>query len=222
MERRSYTWFERRRRSKALELAQHQITKALDTITLLHKSVQNITEAKKEEAMQNIEQLFNVEEEVDKLRREVFKEISSGVALFSDYREDLMHLVKRLDTLADYVKDAARCTRILVDLQIPEELWNKTVHITSTLVKCASTLRNSIENLTQDTTAAMESAKQVEDIESEVDKEYLETKALFVKYAEQMNMGAIVIFNDLVEFIEQAADMCADTADYIVILASRE
>jgi hypothetical protein len=37
-----------------------------------------------------------------------------------------------------------------------------------------------------------------------------------------MNVGAMVIFDDLIEFIEQAADMCADTADYIVILSSRD
>jgi hypothetical protein len=37
-----------------------------------------------------------------------------------------------------------------------------------------------------------------------------------------MNCGAMVIFDDLIEFVEHAADMCADTADYIVILASRE
>jgi uncharacterized protein Yka (UPF0111/DUF47 family) len=36
-----------------------------------------------------------------------------------------------------------------------------------------------------------------------------------------MNPGALVIYDDLIEFIEQAADMCADTADYIVILSSR-
>jgi hypothetical protein len=37
-----------------------------------------------------------------------------------------------------------------------------------------------------------------------------------------VNSGTMVIFDDLVEFIEYAADMCADTADYIVILSSRE
>jgi hypothetical protein len=34
--------------------------------------------------------------------------------------------------------------------------------------------------------------------------------------------GAIVIFDDFIEFIEQAGDMCADTADYIVMLSGRE
>jgi len=32
----------------------------------------------------------------------------------------------------------------------------------------------------------------------------------------------MVIFDDLIEFIEQASDMCADTADYILVLSSRE
>jgi hypothetical protein len=32
----------------------------------------------------------------------------------------------------------------------------------------------------------------------------------------------MVIFDDLIEFIEHAADMCADTADYIAVLSSRE
>ena len=61
-----------------------------------------------------------------------------------------------------------------------------------------------------------------EEIENEIDKNYLKAKSLFIKHAQQMNCGSIVIFNDLVEFIEQAADMCADTADYIVILSSGE
>jgi hypothetical protein len=34
--------------------------------------------------------------------------------------------------------------------------------------------------------------------------------------------GAVIIVNGLNEFIEQAADMCANTADYIIILSSME
>ena len=45
---------------------------------------------------------------------------------------------------------------------------------------------------------------------------------MFVKYGKDMNPGALIIFNDLIEFIEHAADKCADTADYIIILSSRE
>jgi predicted phosphate transport protein (TIGR00153 family) len=222
LEKKSYTWFERRRRTKALDLAQKQITKALDTVTLLHDAVQNMSEAKNKEAMRHVDNIFKTEKEVDKLRTEVFRELSKGAALFAEYREDLMHLVKRLDTLADHVKDGARCVKMLVDAQIPGELWEKTVHMVSTLVECANALRGSIEKIAVDSGAAIKGAKKVEQIEGEIDEEYLETKSLFVKYGDEINSGTMVIFDDLVEFIEHAADMCADTADYIVILASRE
>ncbi len=222
MEKRSYAWFEKRRRTKALDLAQEQITKALDTVTLLHQATQSIADGKKTEALQRIENLFRTEEEVDNLRTEVFKELSKGAALFAEYREDLLHLVKRLDTLADHVKDAARCMEMLADTQLPQELCNSTVHMTSLLVDCAHALRGCIEKLTVSPPEAVEGAKKVEDIEHNIDQDYLKTKASFIKHGEHMNVGAMVIFDDLIEFIEQAADMCADTADYIVILASRE
>jgi predicted phosphate transport protein (TIGR00153 family) len=222
MAKKSYAWFERRRRTKVLDLAQEQITKALDTVTLLHQIIEHISESKKKDAMQRFEQLYKVEKDVDLLRTEVFKELSKGTALFTEHREDLMHLVKRLDTLADYVKDAARCVKMLSDSQIPEELWKQAVHTTSTLVECATALRASIEKISVDPTAALKSAEKVDQIENEIDKDYLQNKSLLIKYSEQTNCGAITIFNDLFEFIEQAADMCADTADYIVILAERD
>jgi hypothetical protein len=222
LEKRSYEWFERRRRTRALDLAHEQITKALDTVTLLHQAFINISEAKRKEAMQQIENIFKVEEDVDKLRKEVFAELSKGAALLADYREDLLHLVKRLDTLADHVKDAARCIEMLADAQIPRELCENALRMTSLLVECAQTLRASIEKITVSSAEALKRAEKVEEIEHEIDNVYLKTKASFVRHSEQINCGVMVIFDDLIEFIEQAADMCADTADYIVVLASRE
>lgn len=222
LEKRSYAWFERRRRSKALDLAQELISKAIDTVTLLHQAIQSISENKKKEAAQRIENLFTAEEEVDRLRTEIFKELSKGAALMADYREDLLHLVKRLDTLADHVKDAARCLQMLSDAKIPKEFCENIVHMTRLLVDCSHALRSSIEKIAVDTAGALAGAKKVEEIEHALDDVYFDTKASFVKYGEQINVGAMVIFDDLVEFIEHAADMCADTADYIVVLSSRE
>ncbi len=222
MEKKSYMWFEKRRRTKGLDLAHAQITKALDTVTLLHQALKNFSEGNKKEARQHIKNLFKVEEEVDELRKEVFKELSVGAALLADYREDLLHLVKRLDTLADHVKDAARCIEMLEETQLPQELCENAVNTTSMLVDCAQALRGSIEKITGNPADALKGAEKVEEIEHKLDELYLKTKALFVKYGDKINCGAMVIFDDLIEFVEQAADMCADTADYIVILASRE
>ena len=194
MAKKSYAWFEKTRRTKLLELAQKQISTALDTVTLLNQAMQEISKAKVKDAKQHIEKLFTVEEEIDHLRTEVFKELSKGAALFADYREDLLHLVKRLDTFADHVKDAARCIVMLGDSKIPDALWTKAVHITSTLVDCATALRSSIENISANPAEAMKGAKKVEEIEAGIDREYLETKSLFIKHSEQMNAGALINF----------------------------
>ncbi|MBS7620611.1 DUF47 family protein [Candidatus Bathyarchaeota archaeon] len=222
MEKDSYAWFEKRRKTKALELARQQITKALDTVNLLHQAVQSLAQGIKKEVAQRIQYLFQMEEEVDKLRREVFKEMSKHTALTADYREDILHLVKRLDTLADHVKDAARCLEILQNTQIPKELIQNTLQMTSTLVECTSALRISIEKISSAPEEAIKHSTKVEGIENEMDKTYINIKKLLIAYGKQMNTGAIIIFDNLIEFIEQAADICADTADYIMTLSSRE
>jgi predicted phosphate transport protein (TIGR00153 family) len=222
MERRSYDWFEKRRRTKGLELAHEQITKAFDTVILLHKATKFFAEGNLDETLKTIQNLYKAEEEVDKLRTDVFTELSKGAALVADYREDLLHLVKRLDTLADHTKDAARCLEMLGNAKIPDELCQKTVYMTSKLVETAQVLRGGIEKISSNPIEAIGEAKRVEAIEHDLDQEYLKAKTLFVKYGCEINCGAMVIFDDLIEFIEHAADMCADTADYIVVLSSRE
>jgi len=222
MEKKSYDWFEQRRKTRGLELAHDQITKAFDTVTWLQKATKSFSEKNFKDTKKYIENLYKAEEEVDLLRTDVFMELSKGAALVADYREDLLHLVKRLDTLADHTKDAARCLEMLGETEIPKELADKTVFMTSKLVETAQTLRGSIEKISSAPNEAIKEAKKVGEIEHYIDAEYLKAKGLFVKYGTSINCGAMVIFDDLIEFIEQAADMCADTADYILVLSSRE
>jgi len=222
LEKKSYDWFEQRRRTRGLELAHEQITKALDTVTWLQKAAKSFSEKNYKEAQKYVQNLYKTEEQVDALRTDTFMELSKGAALVSDYREDLLHVVKRLDTFADHTKDAARCIEMLGETPIPQELADKTVFMTSKLVETAQTLRGSIEKISSAPNEAIREAKRVSEIEHAIDAEYLKSKSLFVKYGADMNCGAMVIFDDLIEFIEQAADMCADTADYILVLSSRE
>ena len=220
MAKKSYTWFEKRRKTDALKIAQDQITKALDTATLLHNAVQNAAEGRKQEAQNCIDKLFTEEEEVDNLRQQAFKELTN-VAVSTEFREDLMHLVKRLDVMADFVKDSARSVAVLLEAEVPKDIWSLNVKVSDALVESATTLRSSIEKLGTDSPKAVELANKVNETEERIDKEYLATKKLFIKYGRQIDAGTLVILNNLIEFMEQAADVCADTADYISTLASQ-
>jgi predicted phosphate transport protein (TIGR00153 family) len=221
VENKSYDWFENKRKTKGLELAHEQIIKAFDTVAWLHKAAKSFSEKNFNDAKKFIVNLYLAEEEVDKLRADTFFELSKGAALVSDYREDLLHVVKRLDTLADYTKDAARCLELLINADVPSEFCQKIVYLTGKLVDTAQMLRSSIEKISSNPSEAIKDAKCVGEIETDIDTGYLVTKGLFVKYGATMNCGAMVILDDLIEFIEHAADMCADTADYIFVLTSR-
>jgi len=209
-------WFAQRRKTKLLELAYRQITLSIDTVTDLDKAMNAVLSNKNEEAKESIERLFVTEVEIDNLRRAVFEEATKG-NLPPKEREDLLHLVKRLDVLADHVKDSARNVLILLDEKVPGEIWSSYTDITEDLVKCATTLRKALEKLGVNPAKAMELAKEVDVIEGRVDDKYLKAKWLLLQQKE-LKTPTIIVLKDLLDLLEQIADTCCDTADYIRVL----
>ena len=210
-------WFAKRRKSKVLEIADRQMTLAIDTVIELEKSINAASDGNKEKAKASFEKLSLIEHEIDELRRIVFEELTRGSLPPKD-REDIMHLVKRLDEMADHVKDASRAVVLLLDAKVVKEMWKQFAETAKDLVACATTLRNAIEKLGTDPPGAMKLAKQIDEIEGRVDEKYLKSKALLLKYSNEMNAATIVILKDLIEEMEHVADACDDTADYVRIL----
>jgi len=210
-------WFERRRKNKVLDIAYRQMTLALDTANDLERAFKSVLDGKGETAKKTIDRLFHVEEEIDALRRRVFEELTKGSLPPKD-REDIMHLVKRLDVMADHVKDSARNILILIGLDIPRELWETYYLMSLDIVECASTLRKSLKMLNENPSEARRISLRVEDSERKVDEKYLEVKRLLLKYGEKINPSILIILRDLVDSMEEVADSCADTADYVRVL----
>jgi len=210
-------WFTRRRKSKVLEIADRQMTLAIDTVIELEKEINAASKGKKEEAKASFEKLSIVEHEIDELRRTIFEELTRG-SLPSKDREDIMHLVKRLDDMADHVKDAARAVLVLLEADVMREMWEHFADTSRELVTCATTLRNAIEKLGTDPPKAMELAKEIDNIEHRVDEKYVEGKALLLKHSNKMDAATILLLKDLIEEMEHVADSCDDTADYVRIL----
>ena len=210
-------WLVKRRRLKVLDLAYRQMTLSIDTVTELERAIAAASKGEKEEAKQCISRLFLVEVEIDDLRRAVFEELTRGSLPPKD-REDIMHLVKRLDVMADCVKDSARNVLILLDADVPHDIWDISLNIARSLVECATTLRMSIERLGDNLAEARSLAIKVDQIEGRVDDQYLEAKKLLLKHCEDVNPAILLILRDLIESMEHVADNCDDTADYVRIL----
>ena len=215
-------WFSKRRKFKVLEMADRQMTLAIDTVIELEKAINAALNGNKEKAIASFNKLSSVEHEIDELRRIVFEELTRG-SLQSKDREDIMHLVKRLDQMADHVKDASRAVILLLETKVPKEMWKQFAQTAKDLVDCAKTLLKAIEKLGTDPPKAMELAKQIDEIEGLVDEKYLKSKELLLKYSNEIDAATILLLKDLIEEMEHVADACDDTADYVRILTvSRE
>lgn len=215
-------WFAKRRKSKVLEIADRQMTLAIETVIELEKSINAALNGNKEKAMDSFKKLSKVEHEIDELRRIVFEELTRGSLLSKD-REDIMHLVKRLDQMADHVKDASRAVILLLEAEVPKEMWKQFSQTAKDLVDIAKTLLKAIDKLGTDPPEAMELAKQIDEIEGVVDEKYLKSKSMLLEFSGKIDAATILLLKDLIEEMEHVADACDDTADYVRILTvSRE
>lgn len=210
-------WFEKRRVNKVLEIAYRQMAVALDTVNDLEKALESAMEGNKKSAETIIARLFKAEEEVDDLRRTVFEELTKGKLSTRD-REDIMNLVKNLDKTADHVKDSARNVLVLLDAEIPKEIWEAYHDMATGIVSTAAVLRESLKSLGEDNSRARAMSERVEEEENKVDKKYLKIKSLLLNYGRKLNPATLILLKDLLDSMEEATDRCADTGDYIRVL----
>jgi uncharacterized protein Yka (UPF0111/DUF47 family) len=216
-------WLENRRRSRTLELAQLQMTRAIETVSEFEIALNAFCEGNYEKANQHLERLFQKEIEVDELRRAVFEEMTRG-ELSLKFREDLKSLVGRLDRMADHVKDSARAVKILIkgEATIPKQMLKINQRIAKNLVECTRYLSQSIDSLGSNPVRAREFTYRVDEYEGIIDEDHLTLKIMFIQTAGAINAPTLVILKDLAEAMERAADMCDDTADYVRTLAIAE
>jgi len=212
-------WFARRRKSKVLELADRQMILATDTVADLQKAVTAASKGDAKEAKTHIERLSKTEHEIDELRRTIFEELTKDTMPPHD-REDIMHLVKRLDEMADHVKDAARSLDLILKAKIVEAFWEPLVAIANKLVDITRILRRAIEALGITPSEARQYAITIDKIEGDIDGLYQRIKELLLEYSKEMTTAALLFLRDLAEEMEHVADSCDDTADYVRILAA--
>jgi len=214
-------WMEKRKRSRTLNLAQQQISLAMSTGGELDAAVKFFSENKRVEMDGAIERLFKQEEEIDLLRRQVLEELAKR-ELPSIYREDLKRLVGYLDEFADQVKDSARGLKVAGWPMFPKEIMDQYLLISRNLVDGVRVLGDCIEALGVNPSEVRLRAEKVCHYEDAIDEGYLNTKILFLKYGDELEAVTLVALRDLLDYMEQASDTCARTADYLRVLAASE
>jgi len=213
-------WFTKRRESIAIKLTQDHAAAVLGTVTELEKAVMAASKGKVAEMKQANQRLFAYEAEADGIQRDVAAELTKGELPAKD-REDLMHLINRLDDVADWAKDASRNLTILLEVKVTKDIWQYIVEMSHTLVESVWVLRRSIDALTKDIAGALEMLAKIDELEHKVDELYFEAKSAFFAHPKELTPPTFIVLRDLVHDMEQVADRCEDTADIIRVIAVR-
>jgi predicted phosphate transport protein (TIGR00153 family) len=212
-------WFEKRRESKAIAIMRRHLATTMSAVEDLEKAIKASVKLNEKEARAAIDRVTSSEKEADSLRRSVMSELAGGEMSPID-REDLMHLMKRVDMVADGCRESTRLLSAIPMNDVPEELREAAVRMVEGARECAAALYKCISRMAEKPEEALKAADDVERLEEKVDDLFENSRRTLGK-AEKLSIGAAVLMNELYESIEMIADWCEDACDQVRIIVVR-
>lgn len=193
-------------------------------LELATRCVEDISEAThralNDEDPSGILELLNERKrEADSYRRSIIYELSRS-ELTAEDKDDLSHLVKRVDMIADYARGAGRILAILPRLErLPIELKSCISDMVELLVKCSQATRRCVETLLEDKEEALRYADRVEEVEEEVDEAYGRCRRLVADSSDNLPAAHLIFLSQFLDALENTADSCEDTVDQVRVIA---
>lgn len=214
-------WFGKRRESVVMSGIRDHVRAVGDAASELNKAVTALCGADSAKAMDALNRMLLAEKEADTLEERMSMELSKG-DMEPKEREDLMRLVRRMDFIADWSKEAGMNLQLILEgrVKVPCSLWSHYHEMTIELERAAKELRASIENLGINEEMAEKHSREVERLEHVLDDLYFVTKKEIL--FSDIDPRAVFLLRDMLHGIENAADSCKDVADIIHILITSE
>jgi predicted phosphate transport protein (TIGR00153 family) len=212
-------WFEKRREYKALVMMQRHLAATMSAVEDLEKAIKASVSLNEQDARVAIQRVITFENEADGLRRAVMSELSGGELPPVD-REDLMHLIKRVDMVADWCRESTRVLAAIPMKDMPEKLREAAVRMVEGSKNCSVALRKCIDRMANKPEEALKAADEVERMEEKVDDLFENSRTLLGR-EENLKVGPAILINELYEAIEMVADWCEDACDQVRVIIVR-
>ncbi len=213
-------WFEKRRETKALQTIQRHLALTTGIVEDLEKAVDASIKDNEKEKQECIKRVASSEREADALRRKVMDDVSKGELSPVD-REDLMHLVKRVDMVADWSRESTRVLNALPMKQVPKQIQKEFIEMVRNVRECAISLQKCVNKMMTKPEEALQAADAVEREEEKVDD--IHEKARKLLGSEELpKAGIAVLVSQLFEAMEMIADACEDACDQVRIIMIRK
>jgi len=194
------------------------ILKVLDTSEEMDNAIAAIIAKDHEAAKQAILRLYADEKAADHIEIRLNENLSVG-ELPAKEREDLMHMVKRIDHIADWVKSAARNIEVVIDarIEVPEKIWKNIQHLGKRVSETAREVKLCMDFLGTDNAKFLEHHMNVDTIEHEIDDLYFAVKKDMMMSV-HLDPRVMFVMRDIIHGLENAADNCKDAVDLMHII----
>lgn len=212
-------WFEKRRQTRAIKLIQRHLGITTSIVEDLETAVKAAVKGDLEKRDECVKRVTRGEQEADKLRRTIMDELSTGELPPID-REDLMHLTKRVDMIADWSREATRTLNVLNMEKVPAKLQKALVEMVENVKTCALEVRRCINKMIEKPEEALHAADVVERQEEKVDDLHENARKL-LGTQENLGVGTAILTHGLLEALEMTADACENACDQVRIIIVR-
>jgi predicted phosphate transport protein (TIGR00153 family) len=157
--------------------------------------------------------------EADMLRRKVMDEVSRG-ELSPTAREDIMHLVKRVDMVVDWSRESTRVLSVLPMEDLPKSIRGGIMETAKDIKEHAILLQKCVNKLLTEPEEALQGADAVEREEEKVDDLHEKVRMLLGK-ENLPKAGVAVLVGQLFEALEMIEDSCEDACDQVRVIMVR-
>ncbi len=173
-----------------------------------------------DKARENFLKVDLLEDEADKIRREVLNDVSKG-ELNPSIRLNLSHLIKRLDDVANCSTGVAR--RIST---IPTKFWDQSseksirliLEIIETTVKAVEYLDKLVIDLVGERINVKDYTRKINQYEHDVDILNIELRESLQETKYDVNFFTIFTVGNIFDILEAISDSIEGVADYIIVL----
>lgn len=218
MSERLLDWLAKRREINVVKMIQDHLSLCTECAEEISNATKKMISGDREGAMLNILRLNSKEKEADVLRGTIMNELSKG-EFSPNQRDDLMHLIKRIDMVADYARSAGRSLTLLSMDRYPDKVKDVSMIFVDKTLDNVIMLRKSVQSLTVNVTDTMQFGDQVERIEEEVDELHATARGIIKDLpSSAMTTGEFIVLSEFFNALEMVNDSCEDSVDYLRLI----
>jgi hypothetical protein len=221
MSRKLFGWFAPSRGEDILDMAEKHLDLTKNAVRELYSMVDAAANCDRKKCTFHYMSVSRMEMEADELRRQMVDALTKS-EMFPEERDDLMELVRAVDWIADWSKEAGRILNVIQLDKAPPEMREAALNMVKADADCVEVLDECLKKISKDPKEAINLANKVELLEEDTDELYSQARRHLANLKfKGWTTGSLILLNEFLDALETIADWCENTADIVRAIAVR-